>query len=201
MKRRFLWVLVGLLPAVIASAVLLVHLPWVQQRLLERLADRIQQRFGLHWRLQGYRLWPPGQLTLRGLHINYAGVPVLICDTVRLEGAIEPAPPFLRLARVVLERPELRLEQDRDGRWRLPSAVLPALAGAGAVAPSPSIQPGTVVRFPPLSLENGRILAIRGDGSTFSVQGVTGTLQVTVTFDAEGKPDFQLRLGPARGFP
>jgi len=79
--------------------------------------------------------------------------------------------------------------------------VLPALAGAGAVAPSPSIQPGTVVRFPPLSLENGRILAIRGDGSTFSVQGVTGTLQVTVTFDAEGKPDFQLRLGPARGFP
>lgn len=201
MKRRFLWMLAGLPAAVIASLLVLVHLPWVQQRLLERLADQIQQRFGLHWQLQGYRLWPPGQITLRGLHITYAGVPVLICDTVRLVGAIETGPSLVRLARVVLERPEFRLEQDRNGRWRLPATALPALTGAGAAAPSPSIQPGTVLQFPPLSLENGRILAIRSDGSTFSVQGVTGTLQVTVTFDLQGKPDFELRLGPARGSP
>lgn len=153
--------------------VLLVHTPWVQERVIRALADRIREDTGVRVGMSGFRWHPFRSLRLDELSAEADGRPLLRAASLRVEYTLTWARPHLQLRDVVLTRPDLRLEKDSDGSWRLPVS-----AGKGLESESRGASPW--VRLPPMSVTvvSGRMQGFDGDRCVLDVAEMNGRLSL-----------------------
>lgn len=198
MWPRALRFLFALLLVAFVGAAGLVHLPWLQDRMTQGISRRLHEQFGLRLQLDHYRFWPPGKVSIRGVRVDYGDFRVLSCDRVLLNWTLKFERPYLAMTEVWLTEPVLHLEQDQAGHWRLPLDQVSRFTGGAETAGSAAPGSWPSLRLPVIRIDNGRIIAIREDRSTFSVDRVSGTIQLDLVQNAHGKPEFHIRFGAPR---
>ena len=193
--RLLVWTVLGILVALFAVVVLL-HLPFVQGFLLDQAARHWGDRIPVGARLEGFRWRPFSGLRLEGLRLESSGVEFLRCREADLSYFFSLDAPYFHPVELVLDHPELRLEKDDKGRWKLP----------GGEGPSPSRANGGKIPLPPpsvplprLRLLSASIEARQNGERVLSIRNVDGTLTFKTVEGADG-PSLGIDLGWWQGF-
>ncbi len=153
-------------------AVILIHTPWVQERVLKTLVDRIQQETGADVAVGGFRWSPFGSLRLKNVSVETNGTVVFSTDFVHLEYRLSWFKPHVFVHDVTLEKPFLRLERFDDGRWRLPLSTHRKDKAEDDTLRRWPLWPSTQV-----AMIAGRVQGFQGEHCVLDMSNITGKLR------------------------
>jgi hypothetical protein len=140
--------------------VLTLHIPWVQQRMLEAFVHRAAEASGLEIQVGGFRWLPFSRLRLFDLRVADSGDEILACAEVQLGYRLSLRHPFLHATDLTLKEPQLRLSRDAAGKWNIPGKRLPAASHEGgserAIWPSMAVAQVEVDNGTLVVLQQGR---------------------------------------------
>lgn len=174
--------------------IFVLHLPAVQKQVIGYLIQQVTAKTGLKPEVERYRWLPFSGLHLQSLEVqSEGGEPILQCEKAQLSYRFTMRWPHIEPKELILEKPVLHLEKDRDGTWRIPQRK----ATDAGVSPPGQTQ-WLHFPWPKLKIHSGTIIA-RQDGSTiFSVRDLTGSLDLKAGVEGEA-PTLKLDFGQWQG--
>lgn len=153
--------------------VVLIHSPWVQERLIRAAAARIQEETGARVGMSGYRWHPFRSLEIEEPSAEADGRRVFSAAALRVDYALSWGRPHLNIRDVIVTLPVLRLEKNARGSWSLPVSVE---KDARSTPRSGSRWDGV----PPVTITvvSGRIQGFDGDRCVMEVAEMNGRLSL-----------------------
>ncbi len=203
-KRFLLRLLVLSTLLVIAIPLLLIlvlHFPAAQTAVIEALAHRIDAATPFSIKLGGYSWRPCAGLQLNDLAVQFEGKEILRCERARLSYVLSVKWPYLCPRELRLEKPTLRLERDREGRWVVPRREKSArgLSGSSFDTSSPKSTSSLLLfPWPRIKIVSGAVMAEQNGQQILSIRDVTGAL----TLQPVSRPDgvsFRIQIGQWQG--
>ena len=179
--------LLCLLPCLL---ILILHLPWVQKRIIAYAIDRIERNaVGLDIRAERFEWNPFSLLRLYHVEILSAGEKVLQSPRVELNYSLSWNWPYLYPVEIFMENPFLRLEKDGAGHWNVPQIKTSRKDSSSGESPF-------WVRFPwpRIRLASAMILAHQNGRSVLSIRDVNGTFSLYTVQGPKG-PSLKINLG------
>lgn len=187
--RPVMW-MAGLLIALPAAALMVLHLPFVQRPLIARVAETIEQDTGLGFKTQSFVWWPFSGLTIRNLQVTSPGKKIVECEELHLSYRISFHSPYVEPVEAFFVKPFIHLERDAAGRWMIPGAWKGERMAAWKGLP-PSLAD---LRLPRVRVVSGLIDAEQDGRSILLVKDVTGLLPIRVVTGPDG-PKIRMDLG------
>jgi len=177
---RLLVAVVLLVLLVPTGLLVALHIPAVQDFLLQKAIRKLETSAELQIELASSRWQPFHELRLFDLKVKASGQDILECGEASLAYQLSWKWPYVHPLAVVLDRPSLHLDRDAEGQWRLPvSAGAPAKSSQTLNAfpwsrfpwPQVRIVSGTIA-----ATQNGQVVLSIGDvNATISVQEAAGS--------------------------
>jgi hypothetical protein len=171
---RLLLIFCGVLVALPMVAVLLLYSPSVQHRIIQYVVERIEsdtevkvQFEEVHWR-------PFSRIELTNLSVVHWGKELFRCEQSDLSYRLSLQPPYFHPLTVLLRKPALTLEKDKEGRWKLPGGQ----SGKETKSPAPTLPLSLQLPATSVQVESGS-LVVRQEGRhdpVVNVQNLNGEL-------------------------
>jgi hypothetical protein len=173
-----------------ALALIVFHIPAVREQILLGAVGHFEAATLVRVEFASCRWRPFSGLSLAGVKVRSGGMTILDCEKVALSCTLSLGRPFVRVEEIFLEKPFLRLEKDREGKWRLPRE----LSGRGQGRAEPEADPlWGWYPLPRLRVLSG-VVEGRQDGETvFSIRDFTGVLNLKTVPGPHG-PEIRLDL-------
>lgn len=191
-RSRFSWFLLAVASTVVLVPLLLlllVHLPWIQSRIIEKVVAVVERDTGFRVSLERFRWNPLSRLSLRGLAVrDPSGLEVIRCGTAEVRYAFSAGAPYVDLRYIILERPFLRFEKDASGRWRVPGT-----GESGREVAQGDRKLWQEWPLPPIRVVEGRLVGLHEGKTVFSVDRVDGLMTFTVD-EESGSPVLDIRF-------
>ncbi len=182
--------IIALLVLLPVLAVLILHIPAVQNEIVLGAVSQIAAAAQLEVKLESYRWRPFSGLCLEGVKVRSEGMTVLDCRKVDLSYTLSMGRPHVRVREIYLEKPYLRLEKSHEGKWRVPGKPAGNGQGRGDAGGDP---PWAKFPLPKVRVLSG-VVEGRQDGKTiFSIKDFTGTLNLKTVKGPHG-PEVRLDL-------
>jgi translocation and assembly module TamB len=191
--KLFVWFFLCFL-LVLLSGVLLLHLPAVQDYVLQEAVLKLEASAGIGVQLNSFHWSPFRELRLFGLKVKASGENVLECEEARLGYRFAWSWPYVHPGQLSLEKPSLQLERDAEGHFQL---FTRKSKGSGA----PSGDLGFAwYRFPwpQVRITSGSIVAYQDGQVVLSVRDVNATLFFQEVTGKDG-PKLKINFGQWQG--
>ncbi|MFP5212982.1 MAG: AsmA-like C-terminal region-containing protein, partial [Acidobacteriota bacterium] len=198
--RSVIW-MAGVILVLAAAMVVVLHLPPVQQWIIDRIVNQIERATQAEVHLSSYRWWTFSRLHLEDLRIGSAGKDVIVCEKAQLSYSLSLNRPYIIPDEIVLEKPTIHLEKDPDGRWRLPFArKSPDGKPEGKEEAGRPGEPPLWLRFPlpVIRIVSGNIVGTQSGNTVLSIRDMTGTLALKIE-QGPGGPSIKVDLGQWTG--
>ncbi len=190
-----LWCLGGLL-LLLGTLVAAVHLPVVQDQLLDQLVKHVQASTHLRIEYQSYSWRPFSMLRLKGLTVHSPTKELLHCQEAQLAYHLSWHPPFLIPTELTLQQPLLYLQKDAQGRWIFPFTMKGG--GGGGHSRSKPSRRWSHFPCPNLKIVSGRVVGFQQSRQILTIQDLNATLPLQMISSSEG-PCLKIDLDPWMG--
>jgi len=191
---RLLVAVVLLVLLVPTGLLVALHIPAVQDFLLQKAIRKLETSAELQIELASSRWQPFHELRLFDLKVKASGQDILECGEASLAYQLSWKWPYVHPLAVVLDRPSLHLDRDAEGQWRLP-----VRAGAPEKS-SQSRDPFPWSRFPwpQVRIVSGTIAATQNGQVVLSIGDVNATISVQEAAGSDA-PGLKIDFGQWQG--
>ena len=193
---RFVLIFGGVLVALPIAAVLLLHSPWVQDRIIQYVVERIERDADVKVQFEKFHWFPFSRIELTNLSVQHSGEELFRCAQSDLSYRLSLQPPFFHPLTVQLRKPALNLEKDKDGGWKLPGGQ----RGTEQKSPRPALPLSLQLPLTSVQVESGSIV-IRQEGRhdpVVNVQNLNGELLFLLK-SVLGAPNIKVDLQTLNG--
>ena len=190
--RWIVWVGIGLL-ALPLSAIMVVHIPWVQKKIIKGAVQLAEKKSDLRIQLEGYRWHPLTGIRLVDLRVDSMGKDILRCEQARLSYGFSLKRPYILPKELLLVRPVIHLEKDSQGHWQFPG-------GKASESKTGSGDSSRWLRlpWPDLRIVSGQIDAYQNGEQILLLRDITGKLTLEFVSTPQG-PAIRVDLGGWQG--
>jgi hypothetical protein len=179
---------------------LVLHIPWVQNQIINRAVDRLETITGINIEIERFEWRPFSYLRLLHLEVETFGEKFLQCDQADLNYHLSWNSPYFHPVELFLQKPLLRLEKDEQGHWKFPKKGRESVSGPPKENPFLLFPSWAQVPLPRLRLSSATILAYQNGQTILSIKDVDGTLSFRVVPGPKG-PLLKIDLGIWEGQP
>ena len=191
--RLFAWALlcVFLIPL---TFVLTLHIPAVQEYLLQEAVRKLEASAGIGVQLGSFRWSPFRELHLFSLKVKTSGENILECEEAKLAYHLSLTWPYLHPGELSLEKPWLQLERDSQGNFQLPTEKAQGPGNSSGSKPFP----WAGFPWPQVRIVSGNIVAYQDGQVVLSVRDVNATLSFQEVPGSDG-PKLKINFGQWQG--
>jgi hypothetical protein len=191
--RLSAWALLCVL-LILTSVVAALHIPSVQEHLLQMAVERLESEAGIGVQLESFRWSPFWELQVYNLRATSSGQPFLDCGEARLGYHLSWSWPFVYLDGLYLEKPTLQLERDAEGQWRIPNYR----SATAEIGREPRHFPWAGFPWPQIRIVSGSIVAYQDGEMVLSIRDVNAGLSFEEIPGTDG-PKLKINFGQWQG--